>query len=265
MKPLMPSIGTADSLFHDGNPATGELGTIVSAEWLNNAQGCLQDLQREIIAALAAAQLAPDAATAGQLLSALQALFLGKTAQAADAAKLGGQAPSYYAKASDLAGAGSRPGRFVATFKDTPEPGTLVCNGAAVSRVTYAKLFAEIGTKYGAGDGSSTFNLPNIPDGFALLAANGSAVGSSTAGEVKSHSHTASSWTDTQGAHSHSIRGGLTDIDGGLVGGGRGAQAQTLTTEAGGAHTHNVGTTINAAGVANNLAAGMRLLICIAY
>ena len=102
MKPLMPSIGTADSLFHDGNPATGDLGTIVSAEWLNNVQGCLQDLQREIIAALAAAQLAPDAATAGQLLTALQALFLGKTAQATDAAKLGGQSPDFYAKASEL-------------------------------------------------------------------------------------------------------------------------------------------------------------------
>lgn len=37
----------------------------------------------------------------------------------------------------------------------------LPINGAAVSRTTYAKLFAKIGTKYGAGDGSTTFNVPN--------------------------------------------------------------------------------------------------------
>jgi microcystin-dependent protein len=39
--------------------------------------------------------------------------------------------------------------------------GWLACNGAAVSRTTYANLFAAIGTTYGAGDGSTTFNLPN--------------------------------------------------------------------------------------------------------
>ena len=41
---------------------------------------------------------------------------------------------------------------------------TLVCDGAAVSRTTYADLFAAIGTIYGAGDGSTTFNLPNLMD-----------------------------------------------------------------------------------------------------
>lgn len=40
--------------------------------------------------------------------------------------------------------------------------GWLDCNGAAVSRSTYAALFAEIGTAYGAGDGSTTFNLPDF-------------------------------------------------------------------------------------------------------
>lgn len=46
---------------------------------------------------------------------------------------------------------------------DVPE-GWLLCNGAAVSRTTYARLFAKIGTKYGTGDGSTTFNLPNLND-----------------------------------------------------------------------------------------------------
>lgn len=38
----------------------------------------------------------------------------------------------------------------------------LVCDGAAVSRATYAALFAIVGTTFGAGDGSTTFNLPNL-------------------------------------------------------------------------------------------------------
>lgn len=42
----------------------------------------------------------------------------------------------------------------------------LPINGAAVSRTTYAKLFAKIGTKYGAGNGSTTFNVPNGIDKF---------------------------------------------------------------------------------------------------
>lgn len=49
---------------------------------------------------------------------------------------------------------------------DVPE-GYLLCNGANVSRTTYAALFAVIGTKYGEGDGSSTFTLPNL-DGLVL-------------------------------------------------------------------------------------------------
>ena len=40
--------------------------------------------------------------------------------------------------------------------------GWLLCDGAAVSRATYSDLFALIGTTYGAGNGTSTFNLPNL-------------------------------------------------------------------------------------------------------
>lgn len=49
--------------------------------------------------------------------------------------------------------------------QDLP-PGCLLCNGAAVSRTTYAALFSAIGTIYGAGDGSTTFNLPNLEERF---------------------------------------------------------------------------------------------------
>ena len=44
--------------------------------------------------------------------------------------------------------------------------GFLVCNGGEISRTTYSKLFAVIGTTYGSGDGSTTFNLPNLTDRF---------------------------------------------------------------------------------------------------
>lgn len=45
---------------------------------------------------------------------------------------------------------------------NTPPDGWLVCNGAAVNREDYTELFAVINTKYGSGDGSKTFNLPNF-------------------------------------------------------------------------------------------------------
>ena len=54
--------------------------------------------------------------------------------------------------------------------------GFLLCNGAAVSRTTYANLFKAIGTTYGAGDGSKTFNLPDLRDRF-LEGAGTNAVG----------------------------------------------------------------------------------------
>lgn len=51
---------------------------------------------------------------------------------------------------------------------DTVPSGWLLCNGAAVSRTTYAGLFAKIGTRYGVGDGSSTFNLPDMRDRYPI-------------------------------------------------------------------------------------------------
>lgn len=45
---------------------------------------------------------------------------------------------------------------------ETPPLNWLLCDGAAVSRTTYASLFAAIGTRYGAGNGTTTFNVPNL-------------------------------------------------------------------------------------------------------
>lgn len=89
--------------------------------------------------------------------------------------------------------------------------GYLLCDGAAVSRATYADLFAAIGTTYGAGNGVSTFNLPNLQGRFAI-GANGSHLLSSTGGsesntltalQMPAHTHTGT--TDSAGSHSHSI------------------------------------------------------------
>ena len=55
------------------------------------------------------------------------------------------------------------PSGMVAPFAmATPPSGWLECNGGAISRTTYATLFATIGTTFGVGDGSSTFNLPDL-------------------------------------------------------------------------------------------------------
>ena len=56
--------------------------------------------------------------------------------------------------------------------------GWLLCNGSAVSRTTYARLFNIIGTKYGTGNGSSTFNLPNCNGRFIEGTTVASSVGS---------------------------------------------------------------------------------------
>jgi phage-related tail fiber protein len=58
------------------------------------------------------------------------------------------------------------PGMVQAFAQSTAPAGWLLCNGAAVNRTTYSDLFAAIGTVYGAGDGSSSFNLPDLRGEF---------------------------------------------------------------------------------------------------
>lgn len=70
-------------------------------------------------------------------------------------------------------------GAFMFFHATTPPEGWLACNGQQVSRTTYAALFAVIGTKYGAGDGSTTFTLPNLHHRFLEGTTTTSEVGSS--------------------------------------------------------------------------------------
>lgn len=73
MKPLMKPIDTPDQVFHDGDPSTGELGTICSAEWLNDTQASIRDIQAECITILRANSLEPDETKRDQLWEAIQA------------------------------------------------------------------------------------------------------------------------------------------------------------------------------------------------
>lgn len=156
--------------------------------------------------------------------------------------------------------------------------GWLICDGSPVSRSTYAALFAVIGTAYGSGDGSTTFNLPDRRGRFgvgvdgtytrgstggvasATTSSNGThnhtgATGSTTltTAQIPSHSHTGT--TDVAGSHSHT---GSTDTQGnhnhtipyynsGSTGGANleptGSAIGTLiTTSTAGAHLHNLTT-----------------------
>jgi len=81
----------------------------------------------------------------------------------------------------------------------------LTCNGAVVSRTTYAALFAAIGVVYGAGDGSTTFALPDMRDRFPR-GVGAQVLGATQVGAVLAHNHTATDagHVHAAGAHTHS-------------------------------------------------------------
>ena len=94
----------------------------------------------------------------------------------------------------------------------TAPAGYLKCNGAAISRTTYADLFAIIGTTWGAGDGSTTFNVPDLRGEFVRGwddgkgTDNGRTFASSQSDANKQHSHTATSTVNDSG-HNHGFKG----------------------------------------------------------
>ena len=96
----------------------------------------------------------------------------------------------------------------------TPPSGYLKCNGAAVSRTTYADLFAEIGTAFGAGDGSSTFNLPDLRGEFvrgwddSRGVDSGRNFATTQSSQNKQHNHSASSTSSiSPSSHNHVFPG----------------------------------------------------------
>lgn len=91
--------------------------------------------------------------------------------------------------------------------------GWLKCNGAAVSRTTYSALFGQISTTYGSGDGSTTFNVPDLRGEFVRGwddgrgVDSGRSLGSFQADEFKSHTHTFPGATGSGGSGSSSRLG----------------------------------------------------------
>lgn len=71
-------------------------------------------------------------------------------------------------------------GSLIATARATAPDGWLICDGSAVSRITYAALFDAVGVSYGAGNGSTTFNLPDLRGRIPMGAGQG--VGNGTSG-----------------------------------------------------------------------------------
>lgn len=96
-------------------------------------------------------------------------------------------------------------GGLVMWSTGTAPSGFLLCNGAAVSRSTYAALFAVVGTTFGSGDGSTTFNVPNYTNRMPYGTTVGATGGSADA-VVVSHTHTATSVVTDPG-HTHTYQG----------------------------------------------------------
>lgn len=116
---------------------------------------------------------------------------------------------------------------------DVPPEGYLVADGTPKSRTAYADLFAFLGTRYGAGDGATTFNLPDYravfrrgADGGRGLDA-GRTVGTYQNDSFKQHTHAGT--TNDSGNHSHA---GST--------GGAGNHTHSGITNPAGEHTHTV-------------------------
>lgn len=118
----------------------------------------------------------------------------------------------------------ARIGTIFFVADDTAPEGSLICDGRPLSRTTYAALFAKLGTTYGAGDGSTTFQLPDYRGEFLRGWDGGRGV---DAGRVRgsfqtdqnkththsgttspdAHTHTWSGTTSSSGAHTHTISG----------------------------------------------------------
>ncbi|MAG48823.1 hypothetical protein CMO86_03895, partial [Candidatus Woesearchaeota archaeon] len=121
--------------------------------------------------------------------------------------------------------------------------GYLLCDGSAVSRVTYTDLFNAIGTAHGAGDGSTTFNLPNLRNRFVVGEGTSyalAATGGSADATLVTHSHTVDSHSHGSGSltvSNHSHGSGNLSVSNHSHGSGN------LGTNNTGGHSHNTNNT----------------------
>jgi len=167
---------------------------------------------------------------------------------------------------------GTATGTIVPWSTSTAPTGFLKCDGSAVSRTTYAALFAVISTTYGVGDGSTTFNLPDLQDRTVVaasvansksLAQTGGANTVTPTGNIGGSVAATTLATTQIPAHTHTPGGGG---GGGAESGGGGAfsfggNAAGGSTGGGQSHTHNL--SANFVGTANSVLQPYLVLIYI--
>lgn len=158
-------------------------------------------------------------------------------------------------------------GSVILCARPAAPTGFLICAGQAVSRTAFAALFGVIGTIYGAGDGASTFNLPDLrgrtaygPDsGTGRNVVNGALGQGGGDQHMQSHTHEAAGNTGGESqSHQHSlpmIVGNRHEGEGfGYPNWNAGATAENTGTESQGhTHTVNIVTTGAGAGASDNM------------
>ena len=171
------------------------------------------------------------------------------------------EATKYNFDGANLTGIEGIPTATIVPWSSSSVPsGFLECNGANVSRSTYADLFGIIGTTYGSGDGSSTFGLPDLQDNVAIgksgtkaLASTGGANTVAASGNVGGSTANATLTTAQLASHSHSINPLDNPIGG--PGGGETTRPQnaldsdnhpnTANQGSGTGHSHNMSATFS--------------------
>jgi microcystin-dependent protein len=129
-------------------------------------------------------------------------------------------------------------GAILAYGAVTAPSGYVLCDGSAIDRTVYAALFAVLSTTYGAGDGSTTFNVPDMRQRFVLgKAASGTGAALGATGGAIDHTHTGPSHTHTYSDTTSTPSATQGD-----------AQAGSGSAPASGTHTHTSSGTTAASG-----------------